>query len=55
MVLETRDMAQLEEAFQSVARRSGEIEDLHRAVYSKICNGRFALYRDFPDACREGA
>ena len=31
----------------------GEVVDLHKAVYSKVCNARFALYRDFPDACRD--
>ncbi|MDA1191721.1 MAG: hypothetical protein O3A46_08570 [Candidatus Poribacteria bacterium] len=52
IVIETRNMAQLEEAFQTVATRSGEVERLHAAVYSAVSNVRFALYRDFPDATR---
>jgi hypothetical protein len=47
-----RDLAQLEQAFQQVARRDGEIEALHHAVYSAVRDVRFALYRDFPDEVR---
>jgi hypothetical protein len=52
VVIETRDMAQLERCFQEVARRSGELEDLHRAVWSAVTRVRFALSRDFPDSVR---
>jgi len=44
----TRDLAQLDTAFTQVAKRSGAVEDLHRAVYSAVTNLSFALYRDFP-------
>lgn len=44
----TRDLAQLDAAFSQVAKRSGPVEDLHRAVYSAVTNLSFALYRDFP-------
>lgn len=50
--IETRDLAQLDTAFSSVAVRAGELEDLHRAVFSRVQNFRSALYRDFPDAVR---
>jgi hypothetical protein len=47
-----RDMAQLEEAFSTVAVRAGEVEELHHKVYSAVTGFRSALYRDFPDAVR---
>ena len=47
-----RDLAQLEAAFDEVTPRSGEMERLHAAVWSKVTNFRSALYRDFPDANR---
>lgn len=49
IAIEVRDLAQLESAFSVVARRSGEIEDLHRKVYGAVTDFRSALYRDFPD------
>lgn len=49
VTIETRDLAQLEQAFRSVAPRTGELEELHRRVNSACRNLRFALYRDFPD------
>lgn len=52
IVVEIDDLAQLEEAFQIVAVRDGEIERLHARVYSAVCNLRTALYRDFPDPQR---
>ena len=53
--IRTRDMAQLERAFERAAAREGEFEALHRAVYSAVTNLRFALYRDFPDSVRARA
>jgi hypothetical protein len=52
VMIETRDMAQLEGAFQQVAGRDGPTEVLHHAVNSRVTGVRFALYRDFPDAVR---
>ncbi len=49
IVIEVRDLAQLESTFSVVARRAGDIEDLHRKVYSAVTDFRSALYRDFPD------
>jgi hypothetical protein len=52
IVIETEDLAQLEQAFQTVKERSGTVEQAHRAVYSAVCHLTFALYRDFPDRDR---
>jgi len=49
VVIETENLAQLEQAFQAVKPRSGATEEAHHAVYSDVQNARFALYRDFPD------
>ena len=46
------DLAQLDKAFLRAATRDPEVEPLHRAVYGAITNGKFALYRDFPDEVR---
>ncbi len=54
IVIETRDMAHLEQTFQRVAKREHTVETLHGAVYSAVRNLKFALYRDFPDAIRTG-
>ena len=51
--LEFTDLAQLDEAFSSVARRTDPIESFHFAVNSKVRNFVAALYRDFPDEVRE--
>jgi hypothetical protein len=47
--VETKDLAQLDEAFRAAAARSGDVERLHAAVYSRVTNAKFALERDFPD------
>lgn len=52
-VIETEDMAQLQRAFDRVATRDPEVEQVHGAVYSAVKNARFALYRDFPDPVRD--
>ena len=52
VTVETDDLAQLDAAFQLVARRSGEVEGLHAAVNQFAQNLTFALYRDFPDPVR---
>lgn len=49
IMIGTRDLTQLDAAFRHAARRSGEVEALHSAVYGAVRNARFALYRDFPD------
>jgi hypothetical protein len=50
IMIETRDLAQLDAAFKSAAGREGETERLHAAVYSKSTGVRFALSRDYPDS-----
>jgi uncharacterized protein DUF6614 len=53
IAIETRDMAQLELAFQLAASRREPTESVHFGVNSQVCNLTFALYRDFPDAVRQ--
>lgn len=55
ITISTRDLAQLDAAFDVVAGRAGETERLHAAVYSMVTDFRSALYRDFPDPQRSGA
>jgi len=52
IMLEFESLAHLDQAFEHVAARTGEVESFHHAVNSKVTNARFALYRDFPDAVR---
>ncbi len=47
--MEFRDLAQLDSAFSEVAMRTGDVENLHRPVYSMVTGFKSALYRDFPD------
>jgi hypothetical protein len=53
IVIEVRDLSQMDNAFRVVAARSGEIEKLHHAVYSAVSEFKSALYRDFPDPERK--
>ena len=53
LMIETRNLAQLDEAFGHVASRSEPVESIHFDVNSKVENLRFGLYRDFPDAVRK--
>lgn len=53
LMIETKNLAQLDEAFNHVASRSEPVESLHFEVNSKVQNLRFGLYRDFPDAVRQ--
>ena len=53
IMIETRDLAQLDEAFRHVGRRSEPMEGKHFDVNGLARNTRFALYRDFPDPFRE--
>jgi hypothetical protein len=48
-MIETKDLGQLDHAFRTAAERTGEVEKLHAAVYSRVTNARFGLARDFPD------
>jgi hypothetical protein len=53
VTIETRDLAQLDSAFQRAASRDSAVEPLHAGVYALVKNAKFALYRDFPDPVRE--
>lgn len=52
LVMETKNLAQLDEAFNHVASRGEPVESVHFGVNSKVENLRFGLYRDFPDPGR---
>lgn len=53
LMIEVRDLAQLDRAFDHVAERSEPTEGFHFGVNSLVENVRFALYRDFPDPQRQ--
>jgi len=53
MLIETRDLAQLDAAFSAVSRRVEPIEGRHHDVNSLVTNFRAALWPDFPDPHRE--
>jgi len=52
LMIETRDMAQLDAAFQHVASRRQPVEGHHHGVNALVSDARFGLYRDFPDPFR---
>ena len=47
LMIEVKDLAQLERAFERVAGRSEPVESVHFGVNSLARNAVFALYRDF--------
>jgi hypothetical protein len=52
ILIETRDLAQLDDAFTSVSTRSGPVEGRHHGVNSLVANFQAGLWRDFPDPHR---
>jgi hypothetical protein len=52
VLIETRDLAQLDAAFTLVSSREDPVESAHHGVNSLVTNFRAALYRDFPDPNR---
>jgi hypothetical protein len=52
VLIETRDLAQLDAAFQLVSGRADPVETAHHGVNSLVTNFEAALYRDFPDPHR---
>lgn len=52
VLIETRDLAQLDAAFQLVSTRDEPIESTHQGVNSLVVNFEASLYRDFPDPQR---
>jgi len=53
LIVEVKDMAQLDAAFGRVASRKEPVEGFHFGVNSLVQNAKFALYRDFPDPVRQ--
>lgn len=53
LMIEVKDLEQMERAFNAVASRSEPVEGFHFEVNSLVRNARFALYRDFPDEFRK--
>lgn len=53
LMIEVRNLAQLDDAFGLVATRAGDVELKHHAVNSLVGDVTFALYRDFPDPVRQ--
>jgi hypothetical protein len=49
IIIETKDLVQLEANFQSVAKPDEKTARLHGNVYSRVKNFRSGLYRDYPD------
>lgn len=49
IMLEFKDLTQLDDAFTHVSGRRDPVESFHHAVNSKVKDVVFALYRDFPD------
>ena len=52
IVMETRDLTQLDAAFNHVAARREPVEGVHFDVNRQVENLKIALYRDFPDPIR---
>jgi hypothetical protein len=52
LMIEVKDLAQLDAAFQQVAGRREPTEGFHFGVNSLVQNATFGLYRDFPDEIR---
>jgi hypothetical protein len=52
LLIEVRDLAQLDAAFQEVSTRAEPFEGLHHGVNSLVTNFWASLYRDFPDPQR---
>ena len=52
VLIETRDLAQLDAAFQVVSTRRDPVETAHHGVNSLVTNFQAGLFRDFPDPHR---
>ncbi|MAI90926.1 DUF6614 family protein [Ponticaulis sp.] len=49
IMIETRDLAQLDSAFRALAPKTGEDHVRHFQANGLVQNVKFALYRDWPD------
>lgn len=52
IVMETKDLAQLDAAFEHVAARREPVEGVHFGINAHVQNLKIGLCRDFPDAVR---
>ncbi|MGK2947756.1 MAG: DUF6614 family protein [Acidimicrobiales bacterium] len=52
VLVETRDLAQLDAAFRGVSARTQPTEGLHHGVNSLVTSFSASLFRDFPDPHR---
>lgn len=52
ILIDTRDLAQLDAAFKAASERAEPAESRHFSVNSLITQFQAALYRDFPDSHR---
>ena len=53
ILIETRDLAQLDAAFTAASTRNEPVEAAHHGVNSLVQNFQAALYRDYPDPHRQ--
>lgn len=53
LMMELRDMGQLDDAFHRMAARGDPEEGLHHGMNALVTNARFGLTRDFPDPRRQ--
>ncbi len=49
IIMDVKDLVQLEQTFQSVAQPDEKTARLHGNVYSRVKNFRSGLFRDYPD------
>ncbi|MCC6476862.1 hypothetical protein IT157_07365 [bacterium] len=52
ITMEFKSLHEMEDAFGDIAKRSGEVEELHRKVFMMVTDFRSGLTRDFPDPGR---
>ncbi len=48
IMIETRDLAQLDRAFRAMAAREGRGDELHFSANAMVQNVKFGLFRDWP-------
>lgn len=53
ILIETRDLAQLDQAFTAASSRDEPVEGAHHGVNSLVQSFQAALYRDYPDPHRK--
>lgn len=53
VMVEVRDLAQMQTLFESMARRADPEEGLHHAMNALVVNATFGLTRDYPDPVLE--